>query len=148
MSFNPDSVPHHWINRLSFLIRRALQDRFRALGEDVTPEEWAVLLFLWQEDGRTPGEMAARSVRDPTTMTRLLDGMARKDLIARHADPEDRRRSRIRLTPRGQALQAVLVPEAQALIAQSLKGVGLGEMETTLRVLGRMTRNLTEGEDP
>lgn len=148
MTLDHESLPHHWVNRLGFLLRRALQDRFRAIGEDVTPEEWAVLLFLWQDDDRTPGDLAARTVRDPTTMTRLLDGMVRKGMISRHADAEDRRRSRIRLTPRGRDLQAILVPEAKALIARSMRGVGATDMATTVKVLRAISRNMTNDEDP
>ena len=84
------TLPHHWINRRSLLIRKDLQGRFRAAGHVVTAEEWAVLLFLWQTNGRSPGTLAAMTMRDPTTMTRLLDNIEPKEMIARQADPVDR----------------------------------------------------------
>jgi DNA-binding MarR family transcriptional regulator len=146
MSFAFDTLPHHWINRLSFLIRRDLQDRFQAAGYKITPEEWAVLLFLWQRDGRTPGALAALTVRDATTMTRLLDKMVKKHLITREADAKDRRKSRICLTQLGGDLRAPLVDLAKGLIGESLEGVGHSDMQATLRVMQQMTDNLTKKE--
>jgi len=144
MSFTFETLPHHWINRLSFLIRKDLQDRFKAAGHAVTAEEWAVLLFLWQQDRRSPGRLAAMTVRDPTTMTRMLDKMERKALIKRQNDPQDRRRVTICLTDQGKALRTELVPIAQKLIAESLHGVGLQDLQAALRVMQQMAANMTK----
>jgi DNA-binding MarR family transcriptional regulator len=142
MALNPETLPHAWINRLGFLLRKDLADRFRAAGHKISAEEWAVLLFLWQRDGRRPSELADLTIRDRTTMTRLLDGMARKGLISRQPDQKDRRRISVRLSARGRDLRAVLVPIAKGLIAQSLHGIGITEMETTVSVLRRMMGNM------
>jgi DNA-binding MarR family transcriptional regulator len=142
MTLNTETLPHAWINRLGFLLRKDLADRFRAAGYKVSAEEWAVLLFLWQLDGRRPSDLADLTIRDRTTMTRLLDGMERKGLISRQPDQKDRRRISVRLTPEGRDLQGILVPVAKGLIEQSLHGIGITEMETTVSVLRRMMGNM------
>jgi len=147
MDFDFSQVPHYWVNRLGFLIRKQLQDRFRAAGFDITPEEWAVLLHLWRQDGLTPGDLAASTVRDPTTMTRLLDAMVRKDLVARRPDIDDRRKSHICLTENARALQPALLAVAKRLIAHSLSGVAPADLDVTLGVLRQMTENMMQKGD-
>lgn len=142
MQIIPENQLQYWINRLGFVLRRDLQDRFRKNGINISAEEWAVLLLLWQEDGQTPGALAHRSVKDQTTMTRLLDGMVRKALITRTPDAEDRRRVRLNLTADGVGMQAALVPIAAGLIEQSQRGISTEDMQTTRRVLRQMTENL------
>ena len=142
MKIIPEKQLQYWINRLGFVLRRDLQDRFRANGIKMGAEEWAVLLLLWQEDGQTPGALAQRSVKDQTTLTRLLDGMVRKGLVNRTRDANDRRRVRVNLTTKGQGMQATLVPLAAGLIEQSQRGISTDDLQTTRRVLQQMTDNL------
>ena len=147
MKIAPEKQIQHWVNRFSFILRRDLQDRFRAAGIKMGAEEWAVLLLLWQEDGQTPGALAQRSVKDQTTLTRLLDGMVRKGLVNRTPDAKDRRRVRVNLTAKGQGMQATLVPLAAGLIEQSQRGISTDDLQTTRRVLQQMTDNLlTKGD--
>jgi len=147
MQIIPEKQLQYWINRLGFVLRRDLQDRFRADGIKMGAEEWAVLLLLWQEDGQTPGALARRSVKDQTTLTRLLDGMELKGLIVREHDKEDRRRVRVNLTAEGQGMQATLVPIAAGLIEQSQRGISVDDLQTTRRVLREMTENMLTKED-
>ncbi len=142
MTFNFETLPHSWINRLGFLLRKDLQVRFRAAGFAISAEEWAVLLLLWQRDGRKPSDLADLTVRDRTTMTRLLDGLERKGIITRQTDQKDRRRISVTLSEAGRDLRGALMPVAKGLIEQSLYGIGVTEMETTLSVLRRMMENM------
>lgn len=138
-----ESLPLYWVNRLSALARRELKRQFRSAGHDVSPEEWAILLLLWRKDAQYPGEMSARTVRDPTTMTRLIDTMVRKGFVKRRADSKDRRRSMICLQAKGRALEPVLIALANPMIERSLKGIAGGDIATTLQVLQQMEKNLS-----
>ncbi|MFV2038111.1 MAG: MarR family winged helix-turn-helix transcriptional regulator [Paracoccaceae bacterium] len=145
--FDFENLPLYWANRLSALARRELAMRFRAAGHDVSAEEWAILMLLWREDGQNPGEMSARTVRDPTTMTRLVDSMVRKGVVTRQADENDRRRSRICLTQMGRELQAILVPLAMPMINDAMRGISQADGEVAVRVLSRMTQNLSQNHN-
>ncbi len=140
---NFESIPIYWANRLSAMTRRELTNRFRAAGHNISPEEWAILLLLWRQDAQNPGEMSARTVRDPTTMTRLIDAMVRKGLVVRRADPTDRRRSSICLTEHGRTMEPVLIALAAPMITASLDGVSKDDAETTVRVLSKMIANIS-----
>ena len=141
---NFEKIPLYWVNRLSALSRRELAGRFRAAGHDISAEEWAILLLLWREDGQSPGAMSQRTVRDPTTMTRLIDGMVRKGLVTRQADRQDRRRSLIHLSPRGQALERDLVDLARPMIERATEGISAVDLGVAVDVLARMVANLSQ----
>ena len=140
--FDYEKIPLHWVNRLSFLVRKELAQRFRSAGHLVGPEEWAVLLVLWKKGAKTPSAMADVTVKDRTTVTRLIDGMVRKGLVERSEHPEDRRRSVITTSKRGNAIQRELVPIAKTLIAEATQGISAEDIETTNRTLKAMAANI------
>lgn len=143
----PENQLPYWINRLGFVLRRDLQNRFRKAGFRLGVEEWPILLLLWQADNRTTGELASITVKDQTTMTRLLDGMVRKGLLTRRPDDKDRRKVRVSLTDGGRAMEASLVPIAAGMIADSQQGIDATDLEVTRRTLRRMTENMLQQGD-
>jgi DNA-binding MarR family transcriptional regulator len=89
-----------------------------------------------------PSKIADLTFRDRTTVTRLLDGMEKKQLIERRTDAQDRRRTRVFLTSHGQQLENVLKPIAQEMISQSLAGLSVDEVAQLTLLLRKMTENL------
>ena len=141
--FDYEAIPLHWVNRLGFLTRKNLSALFRRAGHTVSPEEWAILLVLWQKGPQSPGALADVTFKDRTTVTRLIDTMVRKKLVTRTEDEMDRRKSVVALSTRGSDLEAELVSVAQTLIAQALDGISTEDIETTTRTLRAMTKNLS-----
>lgn len=140
--FDFEAIPLHWVNRLGFLTRKKLNVSFGKAGHTVSPEEWAILLVLWQKGPQSPSALADVTFKDRTTVTRLLDAMVRKKLVTRTEDELDRRRSVVALSSRGSGLKTELVPIAQTLIGQALAGIPAEDIETTTRTLRTMTENL------
>lgn len=137
-----EQISLHWVNRLSFVVRRELSERFKAEGYPISAEEWAVLLLLWREEGLAPSEIAERTVRDRTTITRFLDGMEKKDLLRREIDPKDRRRARVVLTENAKALQGPLSAIAKGLIDKAHQGMSEQGAKQLVTLLQKMTNNL------
>lgn len=137
-----ETIPLHWINRLGFVVRKELARRFQDNGFDVGPEEWAILLILWNKGAQTPSALADATIRDRTTVTRLLDGMVAKGLVVRNSDPDDRRKTRVQVSDLGLSVKDGLVAVAQGLIAQTLDGISPEDVDTTVQTLRRMSRNL------
>ncbi|MBL4769169.1 MAG: MarR family transcriptional regulator [Rhodobacteraceae bacterium] len=140
---NYETIPLHWINRLGFVVRKELARRFQECGYDVGPEEWAILLILWNKGAQTPSVLADATIRDRTTVTRLLDGMVAKGLVERNVDAKDRRKTRVQVSELGLSLKDGLIAVAQGLIAQTLDGLSPEDIETTVQTLRRMSHNLT-----
>ena len=77
--------------KVSAAINRKLSRNFRQNGVEITPEQWTVLLFLWEKDGVTQQELCNATFKDKPSMTRLIDNMERQHLVVRIADKRDRR---------------------------------------------------------
>ena len=64
----------------------------------------AALYVLADGSTTTVGELADSLGRSPSATSRLIEGLARRRLVERREDPEDRRQRSVTLTQRGQAL--------------------------------------------
>ncbi|GFO57154.1 MarR family transcriptional regulator [Geomonas sp. Red276] len=107
-------------------------------GYDLTPQQFGLLGFLWQEDGLTQTELSARSQIDRTTMGGLIDRLEKEGLVARFSHPEDRRAYQICLTEVGKALQSQLTPLALRVQERVVEKLEPGEVEILKNLLEKM----------
>ena len=130
------------IYRVNQLLRTALYRTFAALHLDVTPEQWIVLVRLWQQDALTQTEIADATLKDKATISRILAVMERQGLVARRANPDDARGRRVHATREAMALREKLTPLARDLATQLEAGIPDGDLEVTHRTLLHLERNL------
>ena len=130
------------IYRVNQLFRAALYRTFGALGRAVTPEQWIVLVRLWQEDALTQTQLCNATLKDKATISRILDVMEREGLVARRPDPEDARGRRVHATREAMKLREVATPVAQDLATQIEAGIPASDLEITRRTLLQLERNL------
>lgn len=123
-------------------LRSLTYKEFLQHGLELTPEQWVVLVQLWEKDGQSQSALGERTLRDKPTMSRILDTMAKSGLIARQADEADARTKLVKLTRTGKSLQAKLVPVAKQLVRRLESGISESDLETTHRTLSRMLENL------
>lgn len=123
-------------------IRSATYKEFSAHGLELTPEQWIVLVQLWTNDGQSQSALSELTLRDPPTMSRILDTMQKGDLVTRVVDEQDARSRLVKLTKTGKALQAKLVPVAKKLVARLEQDISERDLETTHRTLAKMLQNL------
>ena len=137
-----DNAIGFWIHRVYQASRNEMFREFRVEGEEVTPEQWAVLIRLWEGDGRTQVELSEATFRDAPTMSRILAGMEARGWLERRLDRDDGRLRRVHLTRTGRALQAKLVPVAQRIVERMVAGVDERDLVVTRKSLQRMFANL------
>lgn len=131
-----------WIHRVYQASRNEMYRVFREHGEDVTPEQWAVLIRLWEQDGVTQGELSEATFRDAPTMSRIVGVMEGRGLLERRPDPDDGRVRRVFLTRHARRLKAKLVPLAEQVVARLTAGIDEPALVTTRATLRRMFHNL------
>jgi len=107
-----------------------------------------VLFALFERDGWTIGELAARSRVTHVAVLHLIEKMESARLVKRKQCPEDRRATRVWLTPCGRGLQ----PRMKALHERNLTtlvGV-LGKDDATQlgALLGRLIEGLSAHMEP
>ena len=136
-------------NALPFLLH-GLYQRIRGMtyrefnrhGLELTPEQWIVLVRLWQRDGRTVSELSESTERDRPTMSRILDTMEAGGLVTRTVDAKDARSRIVQLTREGKALRKKLVPVAKGLVSQLEAGIPEADLLVTRQTLRRLFENL------
>jgi DNA-binding MarR family transcriptional regulator len=90
---------------------------------DLPAADINVLANLADGAGRTVGALAAATATRPSTLTSLLDRLARRGYLVRETDPDDRRSFVVRLTPDGQAAAARAAGAIAELERQALATV-------------------------
>lgn len=127
--------------KVSAAINRKLYRNFRQNGLEITPEQWTVLIFLWEKDGVTQQELCNATFKDKPSMTRLIDNMERQHLVVRISDKADRRINLIHLTKTGKDME----DKARAITTQTLKealhGITLEELRVSQEVLRKIFYN-------
>jgi DNA-binding MarR family transcriptional regulator len=97
----------YWLRRLSDEVHLSFERKLAAHG--VTVAQWNVLVTLYRGEGETVAEVARFIGTDAAAVSRLVDRLADKGLVARSADPGSRRRVLLALTPPAAGLVPVLV---------------------------------------
>lgn len=123
-------------------IRTVTYQAFNQHGLELTPEQWIVLVRLWQRDGRTVSELSESTLRDRPTMSRILDSMEASGLVTRAVDSKDARSRIVTLTREGKGLKKKLVPIAKDLVARLEAGVTEADLRVTRQTLRRLFENL------
>jgi DNA-binding MarR family transcriptional regulator len=133
-------------NSIGFLLAKAYQRGWATLREeieqyDLTPPQFALLAFLWQQDGLTQVELSEKGQIDRSTIGGLIDRLERVGLLERRQHPQDRRAYLIYLTEQGKALEGAL----SACAGRSLERFTSGLNENEVKELRRML-NILRGE--
>lgn len=86
----------------------------------------------------SPTEIARRLIVTTASVTSLLDTLERRGLVERRADPADRRRLLVTITPPAQDLVRQYVPEVVALQAAVMTGIGEEDRQQLIAILTRI----------
>lgn len=127
--------------KVSTAINRKLSRNFRQAGIDITPEQWTILLSLWEKDGITQQELCNATFKDKPSMTRLLDNMEKQHLVVRISDKKDRRTNLIYLTKTGRELESQSYKIANVTLEEALKGIPIEELKIGQEVLRKIFTN-------
>ena len=95
---------------VNYLLTTAQHSVFLKMTEklsafDITPIQYAVLYCLWENDKRSPKEIAERIKLENSTISGILERMEKKGLIQRSISKEDRRFIQVLLTEKGASLE-------------------------------------------
>jgi DNA-binding MarR family transcriptional regulator len=109
--------------RLRLAITRTSRRLRQEAGTGLSPTLTSALATVDRHGPLTPSELAQRErVRRPT-VTRLATLLEALGLLARAADPGDRRSSLLSVTPGGRALLATMRDRKDAYLASRLAGL-------------------------
>ena len=128
---------------IGFLLSKAYQRAWAIMREEIeryelTPPQFGLLAFLWQQDGMTQVELSEKGQIDRTTIGGLIDRLEKTGLVERRQHPQDRRSYKIHLTERGKELEGPLTECADRTLKKFTKGLNeqeVGELRHMLEIL-------------
>lgn len=130
--------------KVSAAINRKLLRNFKASGLDITPEQWTVLLYLWEKEGVTQQTLCNATYKDKPSMTRLIDNMEKQHLVVRISDKNDRRNKLIHLTKTGKDLEAKARQINKKTLKEALAGLTIEDLQISQEVLKKIFANTKE----
>jgi DNA-binding MarR family transcriptional regulator len=142
--FPLDNSPGFLIYRTATKLKAELSRAFHTAGFSVTPEQWAVLNRLWENEGESQTVLAERTSKDRHNITRILDLLERNGLVRREPDPEDRRSRRIYLTDEGRALKKKLIPIVKKHLLRAFSGLDPEDVDRLTMIHEHIVANLGE----
>jgi DNA-binding MarR family transcriptional regulator len=134
------------IGETAHALRRAFDRRATTLG--VTRAQWKVLFRLSRMPGLRQIELADLLDVEPITLSRIVDRLEEAGLVARVADPTDRRVWRLELTAKAQPLIAKLRTLAEELMHEAFAGLTNEDLELMRGKLAKIRDNLSAAGNP
>jgi DNA-binding MarR family transcriptional regulator len=132
-------------NSVGYLVRRTsnlmlpqLEELFA--DESLTFSQWTVLMALREWGHSTSAELARDICHDAGSLTRILDELEQRDLIARVRSETDRRVVLLSMTPQGLALVETLLPRVVAHWNELLGDFSHLEIKQLIKLLTRLTQ--------
>lgn len=130
------------ISRVSGLMKKKLIKSFQEIDENITPEEFSILVELWKKDNVFQSEIVEKSRKDKTRITRLLNSLMQKGLVEKHFSEKDRRNFMVCLTDKGKNLEESLKLKEEFVLALSLNDISEEDLKITLETLKKVFSNL------
>ena len=140
--FKPEEHIGRLIVRARTLLSQQLQLSLKAHGHTITPEQWAILLVLWEGDGISQTQLAERAFKDHPTTTRMLKLLEYQGLVVREKNPDDRRAYIVCISEKGRALMDELIPHAIDVLNKAQVGLSKKETDDLKRMLNIIISNL------
>jgi len=109
-------------------------------GLGLTYPQYLAMIVLWEQDGNTVGDISARLLTDPGSLTPLLQRLEAEGLLRRTRSKEDERVVRLYLMGQGKALRQKAQDIPQNILVAS--GISLGQLQSMQQALNNLRGNL------
>lgn len=123
-------------------IKDEIRKGFMKAGYDVTADQFAVLIRLWNEDGLSQRDLCEQCLKSKSNLTRILDSMEKKELICRRINKEDRRSFSINLTEKSHKMRKNLFLLASNMHEEIFNTVSKEDQEKMLKILEIILLNM------
>lgn len=135
-SFNFGEAPGHQIRRAHQLSIALFMEE--TTGFDVTPVQFAILNALMDDPGEDQVTLAGRVAFDAATSGSVISRLEAKGWVRREADPDDKRRKLLWVTPEGQKVALEMKRAVNKVQARLLGPLDEAERKQFRRLLGKL----------
>jgi len=136
------------VGRLSRAIIKRLSKKFQDAGIDVSYEQWSILVHLYRQDGLSQQALARIAVKNKAAVTRLLNGLEKKNIVLRIPDQNDKRSNLIYLTNKAKELKPHLVGFVEEMLEEAEQGIDPDEMTRCRVTINNIFANFDRLNNP
>lgn len=130
------------LDKTNKIVKQYSQRKFDELNLGLTIEQWIILKIIYESGAESQKSIAELSHRDPASITRTLDLLAKKSFIKREHIPDNRRQFKIILTKTGEQFVEKQMPMVNEQRKQSIKGFNKSELDLLKSFLMRIQKNM------
>ncbi|MGB3501736.1 MAG: MarR family winged helix-turn-helix transcriptional regulator [Mesorhizobium sp.] len=127
------------------LSRTSLAARLQSHGFYAGQDQ--IMMALDQEDGQTPGQLAARLGVRPPTITKTINRLQAQGVLEKKASESDARQAHIFLTEDGRLAIKAIVKSVRKTEKAALKGLDKKDVKQLSKLLARIESNLSGSVD-
>ena len=131
-----------WLGKTSKMMEGLLTHQFKKDNIDVSVKQWLLLKFLYIKDGQSQNQLAFLTDRDKGSLTRLINTVEKKNLIARIPSKEDKRVNLVYLTKKGSKVFEASKVSLQAITKTLHTGITDEEISATINILKKVIENI------
>ncbi len=132
-----------WLGKTVKILDYFLQEEMVKHELDLSKEQMIVLKKLHEQDGRNQNELAFLTLRNKSSLTRLISKMETKGYIIREQSEEDRRVNHVYITELGRETYQKTRPIIQQMISTMERHITSEEIDQMISTLQKIQYNLT-----
>jgi Transcriptional regulators len=132
------------ISKTKTLLQISFTKEIRNNNLTASVEQWSLLHLIKTSPGLTQSDIASKTMKDKTNITRMLDVLEKNRCIERKNDSADRRAYHIYITQQGINLLEKLIPLSHKVNNSAVKGVKKSELIVFLKVLNQIQNNFMD----
>ena len=140
LQYDFDESVGYWVAMTSHALRRALDAELAR--EKITFRQWEVLAWISIVGEMSQVELADRLGLEAPTLSGILARMERDGWLDRYGCPLDRRRKRIRATPKAEELWSRMVECCHRVRARATEGISEDDLSVLKKTCERIRVNL------
>jgi DNA-binding MarR family transcriptional regulator len=130
-----------WLGKTVKIIEYYLQEKFKKHDLDLTKEQMIVLKRLHDKDGLSQNQLAFLTLRNKSSLTRLLSKMEKKQYINRKQNKDDKRINHVYLTGLGKEVFKKTKPVIQEMITKMEQNISDSEKQQIIKTLKKIQLN-------
>ena len=146
--FPLDESPSFWLYRAHTQGVAALRKAFLAAGFDLTPEQWAIMARIRDNEGLSQSQLGERTFKDRHNINRIINLLEKRGYTERRLDEDDKRAYRLFLTKSGMNTLKKSTPIVLTQFEMRFNGLSAGDMAVLRRILEHIVRNIEKIDEP
>lgn len=141
-----EDIPYGYhIDKTLKRIQASYLKAFTDQGINLTIEQWVILQRIYElGDNASQSEITKTNYRNRATTSRVISGLAAKNLITKARFDGDSKRYKLNITKQGQKVVHKVIPIVNQLRTVGYKNIEENESKIFLEVLDKISQNFED----